>query len=65
MGYKVEPLPEFMVFIGIGKFFVCNRVCQLISILLQNTNIMEDLFVLKLGGMNIVLGLKGSRNWVS
>lgn len=56
LGYVVEALPAFQVFIGSGEYLVCKEVCRQVGITIQNTMVTEDLFVLPMSGANIVLG---------
>lgn len=58
LGIPVEPLPAFQVFIGSGEFLVCKEVCHQVLLSLQNTVFTEDLFVLGMGGANVVLGIQ-------
>lgn len=58
LGFEVHFLPEFRVFIGSGKFLVCKEVCRQVAMTIQNTAIVEDLFVLSMGGANIELGIQ-------
>lgn len=50
LGYEMQELPAFNVFIGSGEYLVCKEVCRQVSISIQNTCIVEDLFVLAMGG---------------
>lgn len=58
LGYVVEALPLFKVFNGSGEFLICKDICQQVEITIQNTLVTEDLFVLPMGGANIVLGIQ-------
>lgn len=58
LGYEVEALPAFKMFIGSGEHLVCKDVCRLVENSLQNTVVTKDLFVLPMGGANIVLGIQ-------
>lgn len=58
LGMVVEPLPAFRIFIGSGEFLVCKEVCERVTITLQNIVLTEDLFVLSIGGTNVVLGMQ-------
>lgn len=58
LGYGMQELPTFKVFIGSGEYLVCKEVCRQVSISIQNTDIVEDLFVLAMGGANVVLGIQ-------
>lgn len=58
LGYAVESLPPFKVFIGSREYLVCKDVCRQVEISLQNTLVTEDLFVLPMGGANIVLRIQ-------
>lgn len=58
LGYAIESLPRFKVFIGNGEYLICKDVCQQVEISLQNTLVTKDLFVLPMGGANIVLGIQ-------
>lgn len=58
LGIPVEPLDAFCVFIGSGEFLVCREVCRQVSLTLQNMVLIEDLFVLDMGGANVVLGIQ-------
>lgn len=58
LGFVVESLPTFKVFIGSGEYLVCKEVCRQVNVVIQNTTIMEDLFVLSMGGAKIVLGIQ-------
>lgn len=58
LGYTTESLPAFKVFIGCGEYLVYKEVCCQVNIVIQNTAVTEDLFVLSMGGANIVLGIR-------
>lgn len=58
LGIPVEPLPAFDIFIGSGKFLVCREVCRQVTVILKNVVLTEDLFVLGMGGANVVLGIQ-------
>lgn len=58
LGYVMEPLPAFKVFIESGEHLVCKDVYRQVGIAIQNTTVTEDLFVLPMGGANIVLGIQ-------
>lgn len=58
LGFEVESLPAFKVFIGSGEYLVSKEVCRQIVISIQNTTVTENLFVLLMGGANIVLGIQ-------
>lgn len=58
LGFEVQTLTEFRVFIGSGEYLVSKEVCRQMSITIQNTVITEDLFVLSMGDANIVLGIQ-------
>lgn len=58
LGMTVEPLPTFRVFIGSSEFLVCKEVWRRVTITLQNVVLTEDLFVLSMGGTNVVLGIQ-------
>lgn len=51
-------MPVFRVFIGSGEFLVCPEVCRQVSLTLQNVVLNEDLFVLGMGGANVVLRIQ-------
>lgn len=57
LGFTVEALPVFKVFIDNREYLVCKEVCRQVDISIQNTIISEDLFVLSMGGANIVLNI--------
>lgn len=42
LGYEVEALPVFKVFIGSGEYLVCKEVCRQVGITIQNTVVTED-----------------------
>lgn len=54
----MEPLDAFHVFIGSEEFLVCREVCRQVSLTLQNVVLTEDLFILGMGGVNVVMGLQ-------
>lgn len=58
LGYVTEPLPTFKVFISSGEYLVCKDVCHQVGIAIQNTTVIEDLFVLPMDGANIVLDIQ-------
>lgn len=57
LGYEVEALLAFNVFIGNGEYLVCKEVCRQVGITNQNMEVTKDLFVLSMGSANIVLGI--------
>lgn len=57
LGIAIETLPEFWVFISRGEFLVCKEVFRQVPITLQNVLITKDLFILSMGGANVVLGI--------
>lgn len=58
LGIPIEPLPVFHLFIGSGEFLVCKEVCRQVTLTLQNTIITKDLFMLRMGGTNVMLGIQ-------
>lgn len=58
LGYASESLASFKVFIGSDEHLVCSDVCRRVEINIQNTTLIKDLFVLPMGGANIVLGIQ-------
>lgn len=58
LGYVVESLPAFKVFIGSREYLVCKEVYQEVVISIQNTFVTEDLFVLAMGDTNIIVGIQ-------
>lgn len=58
LGITMEPLPAFRVFIASGEFLVCKEVCRQVTLTLQNVVLTEDLFILNLGGSNVMLGIQ-------
>lgn len=58
LGFEVEVLFAFKVFIGSGEYLICKEVCWQVGITIQNMAIVEALFVLAMGGANVVLGIQ-------
>lgn len=58
LSLSMSPIPEFSVATGSGDVLVCSRMCKDTSIIIQGTTITTDLFVLKLEGANLVLGVQ-------
>lgn len=58
LGFEMQSLVEFRLFIGSGEYLICKEVCRRVSMTIQNTMIKEYLFVLSMGGANIVLGIQ-------
>lgn len=58
LGYEMQELPAFKVFIGSGEYLLCKEVCRQVSISIQNTCIIEDLFILAMRGANVVLRIQ-------
>lgn len=56
LGLEVEQIDPFNVCVGNGDAIPCCGVCRRVPLFMQNVTIVEDIFVLKMEGANIVLG---------
>lgn len=56
LGLDIEAIPQFDVFVGSGASIPCSGVCRRVAVLMQNITILEDIYVLKMEGANLVLG---------
>lgn len=55
LGIPVQTLPEFRVFIGSGDFLTCREVCSQVPVRIEETKVIQDLYVLTMEGANVVL----------
>lgn len=58
LGFTIEKLTDFKVYIGSGVFLLCSEVCRNADITCQGINIRTDLFLLAIEGANVVLGVQ-------
>lgn len=58
LGIAIKALLEFRVFIGSGDFLTCMEICPQVPIKIQDTTILQDLYVLTMEGANVVLGVQ-------
>lgn len=55
---KTVPVKEFRVVTGGGEKLVCDQKCEQVSLVVQDTKIVVDLYVLEVTGCDIVLGIQ-------
>ncbi|KAF3776086.1 hypothetical protein EJ110_NYTH49129 [Nymphaea thermarum] len=55
---KVTPLASFNVLVGNGERMSCNEVCKDVSLKMQKTPFTLDLYLLPIGGVDLVLGIQ-------
>lgn len=58
LGLPTHTSPSLSVMVGNGQYFPCNRLCEAITILIQDISFTLDLYVLPLCGANLVLGVQ-------
>lgn len=56
LGLEVKPINSFDIFVGSGASIPCSGVFRKVALSMQNITIVEDIFILKMEGANIVLG---------
>ncbi|KAF3773793.1 hypothetical protein EJ110_NYTH54612, partial [Nymphaea thermarum] len=55
---KITPQSSFNVLVGNGEKMVCNKVCKGVSLEMQKTPFTIDLYLLPIGGVDLVLGIQ-------
>ncbi|KAF3772980.1 hypothetical protein EJ110_NYTH56431 [Nymphaea thermarum] len=55
---KVTPQTAFNVLVGNGERMSCNEVCKNVSLEMQKTPFLLDLYLLPIGGVDLVLGIQ-------
>lgn len=55
LGFELQTLPEFKVFMGSKEYLVCKKVCRGVPLKIQEVTLNEDLYVLSMKAANIVL----------
>ncbi|KAF3783213.1 hypothetical protein EJ110_NYTH32580 [Nymphaea thermarum] len=58
VGGKVTPQSSFNVLVGNGERMICNEVCKGVSLEMQKTPFTIDLYLLPIGGVDLVLGIQ-------
>lgn len=53
----IEPVPKFSVMVGNGQCLPCEAVSRHVSLLIQGSTLVDDLYVLPFYGSDIVLGV--------
>lgn len=52
-----QPTKQLCIMVGNGTELCCNQVCKAISIIIQGHQFVVDLYVMALGGENIIFGV--------
>ncbi|KAF3772386.1 hypothetical protein EJ110_NYTH58113 [Nymphaea thermarum] len=55
---KVTPQASFSVMVGNGEKMTCNAVCKNVCLEMQKTPFEVDLYLLPIGGVDVVLGIQ-------
>ncbi|KAF3791401.1 hypothetical protein EJ110_NYTH07076 [Nymphaea thermarum] len=55
---KITPQSSFNVLVGNGEKMVCNEVCKGVNLEMQKTPFTIDLYLLPIGGVDLVLGIQ-------
>lgn len=53
----IESVPKFAVMVGCGQQLPCEAVSRQVTLLIQGSTLVEDLYILPFHGANIVLGV--------
>ncbi|VFR03127.1 unnamed protein product [Cuscuta campestris] len=61
MGLAVETVPPFQVYVGNGDSLHCDQQCKTVAVTLQGTEFVVDLYILRIHGHDVVLGVQWLR----
>ncbi|VFQ58232.1 unnamed protein product [Cuscuta campestris] len=61
MGLAVETAPPFRVYVGNGDSLHCDQQCKTVAVTLQGTEFVVDLYILRIHGHDVVLGVQWLR----
>lgn len=57
LGYGIQPMLEFHVFIGRGEYLLCRELRWKVAINIQGVTLVDNLFVFLVEGANLILGV--------
>ncbi|GAV89455.1 RVP_2 domain-containing protein [Cephalotus follicularis] len=61
LGLPILPCKTFEVFVGNGQYIICSKKCESVPISLQLHKFVIGLFILRIQGAELVLGIQWLR----